>query len=398
MPTAAVILPTTTYRAADFIRAAEGLGVDVVVVSDEAPPMDMGDRFLEVDCAHPEIAARTLVEFADRVPIDAVVAVDDGGVETAALAATQLGLHTNTPEAARSTRNKWSQRRLLAQAEVPQPEFRLIPPGSGVEALAGLSYPIVLKPLDRAAGQGVIRADHAQEAQQAVVTIRGIVGEDAPLIGEEFVAGVEVAVEGIMAHGLLTPLAVFDKPEASRGPYFEETILVTPSLLHERVQSECLRVAQSATTAIGIAHGPVHIELIVEGPRVSVVEVAARSIGGLCSRSLNFGLMGTSLEALILRNALGWDKHELTRERVASGVLMIPVPGAGVFIGVRNADAVKGVAHVTGIDLAVAPGTWIEPPPVGDRYLGFVFARAESPDVVTRVLTRVREEIEVEIG
>jgi biotin carboxylase len=370
--------------------------VGLVVASEAPPPIDMGDGYLQIDCSDPELAAETIVDFGDRVGIDGVVAADDAGVIVAALTGQMLGLRSNSPEAAAATRDKAAQRRALEAAEVPQPEFVVIGPADdAATAAAGIGYPLVIKPLDRAAGQGVMRVDQPEDLGPRLDRLRRIVGDSDQVMIESFMTGVEVAVEGLVNDGALTVLAVFDKPDAGDGPFFPETILVTPSRLLVPVLEECERVAQAALDAIGITHGPVHIELMVEGPKVRVIEVAARSIGGLCSKSLNFGLMGTSLETLILRNALGLDKPELHRESVASGVLMIPIPEQGKFVEIRNIDTVRQLPHVTGMDITIRPGRQVEPPPEGDRYLGFVYARAGSPKDIETSLRRAKDLLQV---
>lgn len=401
MPTAVVLLPSTTYRASDFIRAAEGLGVDLVVASENPPPFDMGDRYLQVDCSDPGDAAEAIVALGDRFPIDGVVAADDAGVVAAAIAGERLGVAANSPEAAAASRDKKMQRALLAAAEVPQPRFSVVPRGESAEpAAAMIGYPLVIKPLDRSAGQGVVRVDTPEGLGPALGQVRSIVGESADLLVEELMEGDEVAMEGLVRDGELTTLALFDKPGASTGPYFPETILVTPSTLPEAAQAECRRVAAAALSAIGIVHGPVHVEMMVGadgtgGDRARVIEVAARSIGGLCSRSLNFGLLGTTLETLILRNAIGLEKPELRREPTASGVLMIPIPRAGRFVSIEGLDQVRGIEHVSAIDVTATPGSRVEPPPVGDRYLGFVFARGPERNAVEAALRKAMEMVEV---
>jgi biotin carboxylase len=284
----------------------------------------------------------------------------------------------------------------MRKAEVPQPEFALVPAGAdGVSAAAAVGYPLVVKPLDRSAGQGVIRVDDERDLGETLQRVRSIVGSAAPLLVEEYMKGEEVALEGIVRDGELTTLTIFDKPDAGEGPYFPETILVTPSRLDQETQAECRRVAAAALAAIGITHGPVHVELAVDGRTVRVIEVAARSIGGLCSRSLNFGLLGTTLEALILRNAIGMEKPELRREPSASGVLMIPIPRAGRLAAVEGLEAVRSLKHVSAIDITTTPGSVLQPPPEGDRYLGFIFARGGDRDRVEDALRRAMELIEV---
>jgi biotin carboxylase len=272
----------------------------------------------------------------------------------------------------------------------------MISPGDdGVQAAAGIGYPLVIKPVDRAAGQGVMRVDEVSDLTTAMSRVRSIVGEAAPLLVEEFMPGEEVALEGLVRDGELTTLALFDKPDAVDGPFFPETILVTPSLIDEKAQAECRRVAAAALAAIGISHGPVHIEMKVDGGLVRVIEVAARSIGGLCSRSLNFGLLGTTLETLIIRNAIGMEKPELRREPTASGVLMIPIPSAGTFTGIDGLDRVRELEHVSALDITATPGSQVQPPPEGDRYLGFVFAKGPDRDEVEATLRQARDLLRV---
>jgi biotin carboxylase len=228
--------------------------------------------------------------------------------------------------------------------------------------------------------------------------IRRIIADpSATLIAETLLEGSEHAVEGIVRDGELSVLAIFDKPDAGKGPVFPETILVTPSRLDAGTQLELERVARAAIAAIGIVHGPVHVELMAGPDGVAVIEAAGRSIGGLCSRSLSFGLTGTTLETLILRNALGLDKPELRRERVASGVLMIPIPEPGRLVSVGGIEETRAIPGVTGIDISVPIGGRIAPTPEGDRYLGFVYARAGDPADVERALRTAMATLRVEV-
>jgi biotin carboxylase len=356
----------------------------------------MGDRYLQIDCSDPEEAAEAIASLGEQTPIDGVVAADDPGVIVAARAASLLGLRGNSPEAAAATRDKYLMRAALAAAEIGQPEFEAVRPEDDLEgAGVRVGYPLVVKPLDRSASQGVIRVDRREDLDGAATRVRGIVGMEATLLLESFLPGVEVAVEGLVRDGELNVLAVFDKPAMGDGPYFPETIFVTPSRLGPEALAEAERVAVGAVRGLGLAAGPVHVELRIDGERARVIEVAARSIGGLCSRSLSFGLMGTTLETLILRNALGLEKPELHREQVASGVLMIPIPGRGRLGAIRGEAETRAIPGVTGIDFTMVTGQEVLPPPEGDAYLGFVYARGTNPDMVEESLRRAEETLEV---
>ena len=385
-----LILPTSTYRATDFLDAATSLGVEVSVAAEEPLPLLDPDRFLAIDCQQPEAAALAIVELAGRTPIDAIVPVDDSGVIIAALAGEMLGLAHNRPDAARATRDKHRMRELLASAEVPQPRFAL----AGDDASDLIGFPLVAKPLDRSGSFGVIKVEEKVHLAAVIERIHSLAGE-GPVLLEQFLSGPEVAVEGMLSEGDLEVLAVFDKPLPLEGPYFEETIYVTPSRHAEEVQREVARVTQAASRGIGLEHGPIHAELrLVAGLEPKLIEIAARSIGGICGRSLSFGLLDTPLETLILRQALGQHRRLPSRNR-ASGVLMIPIPGAGTLVEVKGVDQVKELPGVTEVEISAPIGAELRPVPEADRYLGFVFARASEPEEVERVLRRALTLLEV---
>jgi biotin carboxylase len=398
------VLPTATYRAPDFIDAAARLGVEVVVGSEhrQALSESMGDRAVVLSLRQPARAAEQIAQLAERSGLDAVVAVDDGGTRAAALAAERLGLRGNPPEAVERARDKAAMRAALADAGVPQPEYRLARAGDDVAALAAeLGPPVVVKPLTLSMSRGVIRADTPEAAAEAATRVRSILadaGEDPAgrLLVERFVPGAEVAVEGLLRDGRLEPLAIFDKPDPLDGPYFEETIYVTPSRLPASALAAVEREAGRAAAALGLREGAVHAELRVDGDSVSVLELAARSIGGLCSRSLRFGL-GVSLEELILRHALDLPLDGMRREELAAGVMMLPIPRTGVLREVRGLEEARAVEGIGGLEITVAAGRPVRTLPEGDRYLGFMFAKAGTPAEVEAALRDAHAQLGIEI-
>lgn len=393
-----VILPTTTYRARDFLEAAESLDIDLIVASEEDPVMDMGSNYLKIDCSDPAKAAEQIAKLGEVVPIDAVVAADDQGVMVAAHANSILGLAGNSPDSAALTRNKLLMRNRLAGAEVDQPRYLPLRPADRADEVGEeIGYPVVVKPTDRSASQGVIKVDMPEDMYATVARVRSIVGDDATLLVESYAPGVEVAIEGLVQNRDLLVLAVFDKPDTGNGPFFPESIFVTPSRLDDKALSIVERVASTTVRSLGLHQGPVHIEMRVEGNRARIIEIAARSIGGLCSRSLNFGLMGTSLESLILRNALDVAHTPLKREPGASGVLMIPTPTTGVLRAVVGIDETQQIPEVTGVDITIPDGGQIVAPPEGDRYLGFVYAHSDTPESVEKALREAQSHIEVQL-
>ncbi len=230
----------------------------------------------------------------------------------------------------------------------------------------------------------MIRADTAHEARLASERIRRILtmaghNPNEPILIERYVPGVEVAVEGILRGGTLEVLAFIDKPDPLEGPFFEETLLVTPSRLHPEVLEEVEAVTSRAVKAIGLQEGPLHAELRVDDGRVVFLEAAARSIGGLCGRALRFGLLASPLEVLLMRHALGMPLRSVHREELASGVMMLPIPAAGILRRVEGQNEALAVPGITELDITIPIGQRIVPLPEADRYLGFLFARTKTP-------------------
>ena len=402
-----LLIPTTSYRAADFLEAAARLGVEVTVGSDQTSVLSAFSEggTLEVDFARPEQAVEQIAAHAERFPLRAIVGVDEGTATIAALASRRLGLRHNEPEAVAATGNKHRFRQVLSAAGVAQPAFKAISLDEEPETAARQinRYPIVLKPLALSASQGVLRVDEAGEFASAFERIRAILKNASESTGlraepyvlaEDYLPGGEVALEGLLIGGRLHVLALFDKPDTMEGPTFEETIFITPSRLPPETQELIRSRCEESIAALGLREGPVHAELRLtpdEGP--VPLEIAARSIGGLCARTLKFGT-GTSLEEIILQHALGRDPAELQREATPVGVMMLPVHRAGRLQAVEGQDAARAVPGVGEVTITVAPGTVIRPLPEGDRYLGFIFARGETPEAVEAALRRAAEHID----
>lgn len=393
-----LLLPTRTYRAHDFMEAARRLGVEVVVSSERQQvfaPLFPGGH-LQLDFLRPRQAVRAIADFARSYPLDTVVAVDDEGTLLAAAAAKALGLPHNPVAAVATTRNKHRLRRKVAAAGLLSPRFeRLSIEDDPVRAAQRMPFPCVLKPLHLAASRGVIRADDAEQFVLAFERLGAILrtpdvtqrsGRLARhMLVEAFIPGAEVALEGLLVGGELTVLALFDKPDPLDGPFFEETLYVTPSRLPADMQADIAAQTAKAAAAIGLREGPVHAEWRVNGQGVWLLEIAARSIGGLCSRVLRFG-MGVSLEELILMHASGAGVATCERESAAAGVMMLPIPRRGVLRAVDGQEAARRVPGIVGLTMTIALGQEVVPLPEGVQYLGFLFARGGTPEEVEAAL------------
>lgn len=373
--------------------AARRVGVDLTVASELPSTLETAtpDALVTLDFSNVDRAVQQAQAFARDHPVTAALGVDDDTVVLATAINTAWGVAANPLSAAIAARDKWVQRQTLARAGVPIPSSALHRLDDPVERLAtSVRYPCVLKPLRLSASRGVIRADDAKSFVAAHHRLRAILDSCGEATGqflvEDFVPGYEVALEGLLVGGRLNVLALFDKPDPLDGPFFEETIYVTPSC-HPAPEQQALEgCARSAAAALGLREGPIHAELRWNDRGPWLIELAARSIGGRCSAVLRFGDGTVSLEEILLRQAAGLPLPSLQRERAAAGVMMIPVPGAGRLREVQGIEEARAVAGIVDVVITAHRGQDLVPWPEGSRYLGFIFARAGSAGEVERAL------------
>ena len=408
-PRVMLLIPTASYRATDFMEAAAKLDIEVVVGSDERSPLEDArpGRQVALSFGDPQAGADQIERFAERYPLSTIVAVDDAGTRLAAHAARRLELPHNPVAAVEATRNKALLRQRLANAGLPSPPYRVVEIAADPRAITvGLAYPVVIKPLSLSASRGVIRADSPDQLVAAFERLKRILAEaeargecgglgDRVLI-EGYVPGVEVSLEGLLTDGRLRVLALFDKPDPLEGPFFEETIYVTPSRLPAADQRRTAETTERAAAALGLRDGPLHAELRLNDEGVFAVDIAARSIGGLCSRTLTFGT-GMSLEELILRHAVGAEIPSFERDAAAAGVMMIPIPAGGTLRSVSGVPEAEAVPLIESVTMTMRPGSTVVPLPEASEYLGFIFARGETPAAVEAALRSAHAALRFEI-
>lgn len=399
-----LLVTASSYRTGAFTEVAKGLGIEV------AHGVEMPEALaayyhvpLALDFGDFEAAMQKIVEAARATPFDAILSVDDSASLIAAQASAALGLAHNAPEAAEAARNKHRMRRMLAAGDMPVPQFRRVEAGADLAAIAEeLEYPVVVKPLLLSGSRGVIRANDpaefraAAERLQTMLRRMGGAGDGQAMLIEEYLPGGEVALEGLLTDGQLQVLALFDKPDPLVGPFFEETIYVTPSRLPDDLQAAIAQRTQEAAAALGLRTGPVHAELRFNERGVWLIEMAGRSIGGLCGSILEFGT-DACLEEVIVRHAVGLPLPDLTLRAGATGVMMIPIPRRGVLREVRGVEAAKQVSLVTGVEITAPLDYPLLPLPEGESYLGFIFARAAAPEQVEAALRAAHEKLAFEI-
>jgi biotin carboxylase len=402
MPRVLLLATTTGYQTRAFGESAERLGIDLVYATNRCDVLEdpWRDRALPIRFYDETASVAAILDAARQRPIDGVLAVGDRPTVIAALVLEQLGLPGHPPSAASAARSKLLTRERLRDAGLPVPPFVPARVTADAYALARtLTFPSVVKPLALSGSRGVMRVDNGDQLVESFFRLQALLRapdiraergdtDDVALV-EGFIEGREFALEGVMNHGALHVLALFDKPDRLDGPFFEETIYVTPSAESFPTRQAIAEGISDAVRALGLRHGPVHAECRVNDRGVFVLEVAARPIGGLCARALRFGKGSgplISLEELLLRHALGETSEDWQREPSASGVMMIPIPRRGVFRrvdGVDNARRVKGVEDVR---ITAKTDQILVPLPEGASYLGFIFARAPEAREVERAL------------
>jgi biotin carboxylase len=392
------------YQTRSFDEAAHKLGIDLLFVTDRCHQLDdpWGDRAIPVHFESPDSTAYSVLEAVQGGDgVDGILALGDRPAVAAAYVARGLGLQHNHPAAVEACRSKLRTREVFRDAGLRVPWFRNVPLHPMPEpALLGISFPCVLKPVSLSASQGVMRANSREEFLAAAARIRRLL--ESPeilasreanldqLIVEGYIPGREVAVEGLLTDGVLRMLAIFDKPDPLEGPFFEETIYVTPSRLPESQLRDVQQCAINAVRALGLTHGPVHAEFRINNEGAWPLEVAPRPIGGLCARALRFAeaqhAQPIALEELLLRHAVDLPGKDWQREGAASGVMMIPVPQSGVLERVDGQEEARATPGITELQITARIHDYIAAWPEGSSYLGFLFARGRTPEEVETAL------------
>ena len=399
-----IVAATSGYQTRMFADAARRLGVAPVLATDRCHVLEdpWGDQAIPVRFDDPYSAAETI---AQAGPFDGIVAVADRPTLIAALAAAKLGMPYNSPASVEAARNKFLARQRFKAAGLPVPRFFRVSLDRNPAETAALSpYPCVLKPLGLSASRGVIRANNPAEFMAAFRRIEALLARPEILMMREeqnhyiqvesFIEGKEYSLEGVLTDGRLRTLAVFEKPDPLDGPFFEETIYITPP---QAPQSALVAATEKAIRALGLTRGPVHAELRCDGREAWVLEVAARPIGGLCAKALRFR-GGMTLEELLLRHAAGEDVSRIEREESASGVMMIPIHHGGVYEGVEGLETALQAPGVEEIAITAKVGQKLEPLPEGASYLGFLFSRGSAPADVERSLREALAKLRFQVA
>lgn len=374
-----------------FVAAARRVGATVVLATEGVsaliatalPALRLPFDDLEV------CRVRLGEEVARHGPFTALLGLDDSGSEIAAALAPALGLKTNPTEALRTARRKDLAREALAAAAVRVPWYRVVDLADARAMTLPIPFPVVVKPLALSGSRGVMRADTPQALALALARLDRLLAQlprptPRRALIEAFIPGREVALEGLLVDGCLQTLALFDKPEPLDGPFFEETYYITPSTESPATQEAIRCEVERGAQAYGLREGPIHAECRIHDGAVWIIEIAARTIGGLCGRLLRFGT-GYSLEDVVVHHALG-ERLVTTRAAGAAGVLMIPIPAAGILRRIEGLTAADRVTHIVEIVIDVHEGEELIPLPEGASYLGFIFAQAPDPAQVYTAL------------
>ena len=395
--------PTTSYRLDDFMAAARHLDVEILLASNRCRKLaalwpDL--RSIPLPFSSPKRAVEQAMALLREQPVDAVLPVDDEATFLAAMLARKLKLPGNDPKSTALSRNKFLFRREIARSGMLSPRYWLLPVDTAPEhavASKKISLPCVLKPLALSGSRGVIRANNDTEFVAAFHRIAALLSQKEfthkPkrahqfILAETYIQGEEFALEGLLTNGMLDILTIFDKPDPLEGPFFEETIYLTPSGLPPEIQVQLHRSIENACHVIGLRHGPVHAEVRINASGIYVIEMAARTIGVLCAQTIRLST-DNSLEEMVIQHALGRPAIPANSPLRASGVMMIPIPKQGILHGVQGIEAAKAVPGIEDVEITIKEGHLVIPLPDSKSYLGFIFAHGRTTRDVERSLRK----------
>jgi len=397
---------TTGYQLRSYDEAAARRAVELVLATDRCHQLDdpWRDRAIPVRFTDIPSSFEAIAREAGRGAFAGVLSVGDRPTVLASFTAERLGLAGNPTHAAAASVDKREARRRFAAAGLTVPWHFAVGAESAAYDVARdsrVSFPCVLKPTGLSGSRGVIRADDVDGFAAALTRIRSLLaradvrvertGSDVVLV-EGFIPGTEYAVEGVLTSGRLHVFTIFDKPDPLDGPFFEETIYVTPSGLDDDAGEAIRQTVERGAVALGLRHGPIHAEVRVGRDGIVLLEIAARPIGGLCSRALRFK-GEVSLEDVLLDHALGGEAAVYQRESPASAVMMIPIPKRGLLKNVAGEDRARLRPYVTDVRITAKPDQLLEPLPEAGSYLGFIFATAPTPALAERAVREAHRDL-----
>ena len=402
-----LIIPSGSYRTNAFMNAVIKLDLKVLVITDKSQVFSehYPENVITMNFQLWKDWLDIIREWSERYDLKAVIGVDEESIILAARLSESLCIEHNSLESVKITKDKYLMRRELKKFGLIGPWFkRFSVHKQPQEIFSEISLPCVIKPTFLSASQGVFRVNSLEEFMGGFEMLIDLLSQDEMkmlggdkanwILVEEFIPGKEVSIEGIVNNGILKDLAIFDKPEPLDGPTFPETIFVTPTILDEHVQLSILETAQTALKALNIVKGPVHVELRINNNGNYILECAARSIGGLCSKILEFK-GGMSLEELILCSSLGRNVEKTKLIERAKGVMMMPIEKRGILREIIGIEAALSVRGITDLQTTIRLNEILEPLPKGGRYLGFLFAEGKDQDMVKKVLKKAWSKIEL---
>jgi len=399
-----------SYRINAYLEAAKHLGFTVLLASDGKNSLVTEvSNAIQIQFEHPQEALRKILAALKNQSISAVICCDDSTINLASLVAQALGLIHNHPDSAQISQRKDLARQALKQHKCAVPPFQLINLNNpNLKKLKNLSFPVVIKPIHLSASKGVIRCNFMSELEtncqrlKAIVDNTGTEYEQSHALIERYIDGDEVAIEAYMKKGKLYPLVIFDKPEPLIGPYFEETIYVTPSRHSITIQQDIIKQVEKACIAYGLVTGPIHAECRIESSNGSgsnnsstkawILEVASRNIGGECARTLDVS-GHFSLEELSIALAANIEDYQPEKITGSRGVMMIPIPKAGVLNTIKGIEGAKQVPLIDDVIISINSGHELIPLPAGNQYLGYIFASGKDSEAVTHAIKEAHEKL-----
>lgn len=408
-PFVLIISPGASYRLTPYLNAIKSLLYKAIIASDSDFSIVSADIVgIRIDLGKPDKSLQRIFDAIASVNICAVIATDDATIEMANQVAKQLLLPFNSEAAAKTSHRKDLARLCLSQYKQDHykiPLFSILPLDRSEQSEnQWAQFPAVVKPLSLSGSRGVIRVNQKNELDVALARVGNILHNDQTLaeyernhvLIEAFIPGVEVAIEGLLQNGKFELITLFDKPDPLDGPYFEESYYITPSRQPEVVQQKIVAATQAVCEAYQLQEGPVHGEFRINQYGVWVLELAARTIGGQCARILQFAT-GVSLEEMVLKNKLRLPVQYNTDIKGA-GILMIPTPGSGILKRVEGLSQASKVENIVDIEITVRQGYELVTLPEGERYLGFIFALAQTPEAVESALREAHQKLKIIIA
>ncbi len=378
------------------IRQIQAMGHEVYVIdkNPNAPAFDIADGYQAIDL----IDVDGITQYAKEISADAIIAVNEAGVLSAAKASKLLGLRGLDPEIAIKALDKGKMRQAWQKAGLSQPRFMLTNNADDIPDFASvIGYPVVVKPTMNWGSRGVSVAETADDLAWSMEFAANNHKTGTDFSVEEYIDGIEMTIEGIVYNREIIILAKSDKILQHHPRYRVDQSLHYPANLPDTILDKVDKLFIQAVEALNLNNCALHCEMRIKDEQPYLLEMAARPGGGHIFGQIVEAVSGISMPQALTNILLNEDFEKYPRYQHGA-VYRFFTPPSGIFMGVDGLEEVRAMEGVLDFGFHMQVGTKVEPYADGASRPGYcvtsVQTREEAIAIAEKAVATLRYKME----